>query len=129
MSKTDPIADFLTLIRNATRAKMDSVDVEQSKMNREILEIMKKEGYISDFKPLEASRKIKVYLKYVSGRSVIKNLRKVSRPGLRVYTKQSKMPNVLRGLGVAVITTPKGVLTNREARELRVGGEVLCYIW
>ncbi|HRZ66626.1 MAG TPA: 30S ribosomal protein S8, partial [Candidatus Omnitrophota bacterium] len=110
-------------------AKMDSVDVEQSKMNREILEIMKKEGYISDFKPLEASRKIKVYLKYVSGRSAIKNLRKVSRPGLRVYTKQSKMPNVLRGLGVAVITTPKGVLTNKEARELRVGGEVLCYIW
>ena len=69
MSKTDPIADFLTMIRNATRAKMDSVDVEQSKMNREILEIMKKEGYISDFKPLEASRKIKVYLKYVSGRN------------------------------------------------------------
>lgn len=129
MSKTDPIADFLTKIRNATRAKMESVDVDQSKMNRDILEIMKKEGYINDFKPLEASRMIKVYLKYVSGRSVIKNLKKISRPGLRVYTKQDKMPRVLRGLGVAVVTTPKGVLTNKEARELRVGGEVLCYIW
>lgn len=129
MSKTDPIADFLTLIRNATRAKKENVDVEQSKMNREILEILKREGYITDFKPLEASRKIKVYLKYVSNRSVIKNLRKISRPGLRIYTAHRKLPNVLRGLGIAVISTPKGVLTNKEARELKVGGEILCYIW
>ena len=129
MSKTDPIADFLTLIRNAVRAKKESVDVEQSKMNKEILEILKREGYISDFKPLEESRKIRVYLKYVSNRSVIKNLRKVSRPGLKVYTSYVKIPNVLRGLGIAVISTPKGVMTNKEARELKVGGEVLCYIW
>jgi small subunit ribosomal protein S8 len=129
MSKTDPIADFLTLIRNASRAKKESVDVVQAKMNKEILEILKKEGYISDFKPLEGSRKIKVYLKYVSNRSAIKNLRKVSRPGLRVYTNHDKLPVVLRGLGIAVISTSKGVLTNKEARELKVGGEVLCYIW
>jgi small subunit ribosomal protein S8 len=129
MSKTDPIADFLTLIRNASRAKKESVDVVQSRMNKEILEILKKEGYIADFKPLEGSRKIKVYLKYVSNRSAIKNLRKVSRPGLRVYTNHDKLPNVLRGLGIAVISTSKGVLTNKEARELKVGGEVLCYIW
>lgn len=129
MSKTDPIADFLTLIRNASRAKKESVDVVQAKMNKEILEILKKEGYIADFKPLEGSRKIKVYLKYVSNRSAIKNLRKVSRPGLRVYTNHDKLPVVLRGLGIAVISTSKGVLTNKEARELKVGGEVLCYIW
>jgi len=129
MSITDPIADFLTLIRNASRAKKESVDVLQSKMNREILEIVKREGYISDFKPLEESRKIRVYLKYSSNRSVIKNMRKISRPGLKVYTPYSKIPNVLRGLGIAVISTSKGVMTNKEARELKVGGEVLCYIW
>src|SRR3989338_7892667 len=126
MSITDPIADFLTLIRNATRAKKETVDVVQSKINKEILEIIKREGYISDFKPLEASRKIRVYLKYASNRSVIK---KVSKPGLKVYTSYNKIPNVLRGLGIAVISTSKGVMTNKEARELKVGGEILCYFW
>ena len=129
MSITDPIADFLTLIRNATRAKKESVDVPQSKMNKGLLEIIKREGYISDFKPLEASRKVRVYLKYSSSRSVIKNVRKISKPGLRVYTPYSKIPSVLRGLGVAIISTSKGVMTNKEARELKVGGEILCYIW
>jgi len=129
MSKTDPIADFLTLIRNATRAKKETVDVLQSKINKEMLEIMKTEGYITDFKPLEASRKVRVYLKYVSNRSVIKNLRKISRPGLRIYTSYDRIPSVLRGLGVAVISTPKGVITDKQARELKVGGEILCYIW
>ena len=129
MSITDPIADFLTLIRNATRAKKENVDVVQSRMNNEILVIMKREGYISDFKPLEESRKVRVYLKYSSNRSVIKNVRKISKPGLRVYTPYSKIPIVLRGLGLAVISTSKGVITNKEARELKVGGEVLCYIW
>ena len=129
MSKTDPVADFLTHIRNATRAKKEHVDVLRSKMNNEILEIMKREGYISDFKPLEASRKVRVYLKYSSNRSVIKNLKKVSKPGLRVYTAYSKIPSVLRGLGVAIISTSKGIMTNKEARELKVGGEILCYIW
>src|SRR3989338_4656476 len=126
MSITDPIADFLTLIRNATRAKKETVDVVQSKINKEILEIIKREGYISDFKPIEASRKIRVYLKYASNRSVIKN---VSKPGLKVYTSYNKIPNVLRGLGIAVISTSKGVMTNKEARELKVGGEILCYFW
>ena len=129
MSITDPIADFLTLIRNATRAKKETVDVVQSKMNKEILGIIKREGYISDFKPLEASRKIRVYLKYASNRSVIKNVRKVSKPGLKVYTSYNKIPHVLRGLGIAIISTSKGVMTNKEARELKVGGEILCYVW
>lgn len=129
MSKTDPIADFLTLLRNASRSKKDNVDVPNSRMNREMLTILKREGYISDFKPLEASRQARVYLKYVSSHSALKNLRRISRPGLRVYTSHKKVPNVLRGLGIAIISTPKGILTNKEARELKVGGEILCYIW
>jgi len=129
MSITDPIADFLTLIRNASRAKKESVDVPNSKMNKEILGILKKEGYISDFKTLDVSKQARVYLKYVSNHSAIKNLRRISKPGLRVYASHKDIPNVLRGLGIAVISTPKGILTNKEARELKVGGEILCYIW
>ncbi len=129
MSKTDPIADFLTLIRNATRAKMQSVDVPSCKMNKEILGILKKEGYISDFKPLDTSRQARVYLKYVSNHSAIKNLKRISKPSLRVYASHKDIPNVLRGLGIAVVSTPKGILTNKEARELKAGGEILCYIW
>ena len=129
MSKTDPIAVFLTLIRNATRAKKESVDVPNSKMNKEILGILKKEGYISDFKPLDASKQARAYLKYVSNHSAIKNLKRISKPGLRIYAAHKDIPNVLRGLGIAVISTPKGILTNKEARELKVGGEILCYIW
>ena len=129
MSITDPIADFLTLIRNATRAKKETVDVVQSKMNKEILEIIKREGYISDFKPLEASRKIRVYLKYSSNRSVIKDLKKVSKPGLKVYTSYDKIPHVLRGLGIAVISTSKGLMSDAQAREQRLGGEVMCRVW
>jgi small subunit ribosomal protein S8 len=129
MSRTDPIADFLTLIRNASRAKKESVDVQNSKMNREMLGILKKEGYISDFKPMEASRHARVYLKYVSSHSAIKDLKRISKPGLRIYASHKDLPNVLRGLGIAVISTPKGVLTNKEARELKVGGEILCYVW
>ena len=129
MSKPDPIADFLTLIRNATRAKKENVDVPNSKMNKEILSILKKEGYISDFKPLDASKQARVYLKYVSTHSAIKNLKRISKPGLRIYASHKDIPNVLRGLGIAVISTPKGILTNKEARELKVGGEILCYIW
>jgi len=129
MSKTDPIADFLTLIRNATRAKMESVDVPSCKMNKEILGILKKEGYISDFKPLDTSKQARVYLKYVSNQSAIKNLKRISKPSLRVYASHKDIPNVLRGLGIAVVSTPKGILTNKEARELKAGGEILCYIW
>lgn len=131
MSITDPIADFLTLIRNASRAKKEKVDVPNSKMNREILNVLKREGYIADFKAFDSSKAnlVRVYLKYVSGYSAIKNLKRVSKPGLRIYASNRNIPNVLRGLGIAVISTSKGVINNKEARELKVGGEVLCYIW
>lgn len=129
MSKTDPIADFLTLVRNASRAKKENVDILDSKINKEILGIMKREGYITDFKPLETTKQIRVYLKYVSGQSVIKNLKRVSTPGVRVYSPSKEVPNVLRGLGLAIVSTSKGILTDKETRELNVGGEVLCYIW
>lgn len=129
MSRTDSIADFLTLIRNASRAKKESVDVPNSKMNKDILAILKKEGYVSEFKTLDASKQARVYLKYVSSHSAIKNLRRISKPGLRVYASRKDIPNVLRGLGIAVLSTPKGILTNKEARALKVGGEILCYVW
>lgn len=131
MSKTDPIADLLTSIRNASRAKKDKADVTSSKMNREILTILKREGYIADFKPLDASKVnlIRVYLKYIGTRNAITNLRRISKPGLRVYRPTKKIPNVLRGLGIAIISTSKGIVTNKEARELKIGGEILCYVW
>lgn len=131
MSKTDPIADLLTSIRNASRAKKDKADVTSSKMNREILTILKREGYIADFKPLDASKVnlIRVYLKYIGTRSAITNLRRISKPGLRIYRPTKKIPNVLRGLGIAIISTSKGIMTNREAHELKIGGEILCYVW
>lgn len=131
MSRTDPIADLLTLIRNASRAKKEKVDVASSKMNREILTVLKKEGYITDFKPLDASKVnlIRAYLKYIGNRSAIKNLRRISKPGLRVYMSNKKIPKVLRGLGMAVVSTSKGIMTDKEARELKVGGEILFYVW
>ncbi|KPK39725.1 MAG: 30S ribosomal protein S8 [Omnitrophica WOR_2 bacterium SM23_29] len=131
MSKTDSIADMLTLIRNACRTRKDNVDVPNFKIGREILNILKREGYIADFKPLESSKinLIRVYLKYISNRSAIKNLKRLSKPGLRVYTPSKKIPRVLRGLGIAIISTSKGIMTDKEARELKVGGEILCYIW
>lgn len=131
MSRTDPIADLLTSIRNASRAKKDKTDVTSSKMNREILTILKREGYIADFKPLDTSKVnlIRVYLKYIGTRSAITNLRRISKPGLRVYRPTKKIANVLRGLGIAVISTSKGIMTDKEARELKIGGEILCYVW
>ncbi len=131
MVRTDPIADLLTLIRNACRAKKDAVDVPDSKMNREILNVLKGEGYIADFKALDTSKinLIRIYLKYKEGRSVIKNLKRISKPSLRVYRPTKKIPNVLRGLGIAIISTSKGIMTDKKARELRVGGEILCYVW
>lgn len=131
MSRTDPIADLLTSIRNASRAKKDKTDVTSSKMNREILTILKREGYIADFKPLDTSKVnlIRVYLKYIGTRSAITNLRRISKPGLRVYRPTKKIANVLRGLGIAIISTSKGIMTDKEARELKIGGEILCYVW
>ena len=131
MSKTDPIADFLTIIRNGLMAKKENVDVLASRITKSILEILKKSEYIDNFKLIEDKKQgiLRVYLKYLSGEPAIINLRRISKPGLRVYVKQGKIPRVLRGRGIAVISTSKGILTDNEAREQKLGGEVICYVW
>ena len=131
MSKTDPIADFLTIIRNGLMAKKENVDVPASRITKSILEILKKTEYIDNFKLIEDKKQgiLRVYLKYLSGEPAIINLRRISKPGLRIYVKQDKIPRVLRGRGIAVISTSKGILTDNEARQEKLGGEVICYVW
>lgn len=132
MSMTDPIADMLTRIRNALMAGLASVDIPQSKIKQELARILKREGYILDHTlEVDDNRKIlKVYLKYgVDEESVIQGLRRVSKPGLRRYVHGVKAPRVLGGLGIAILSTSQGILTDREARRKLVGGEVLCYVW
>ena len=132
MSVTDPIADMITIIRNANRTKKPSADVKASKLNEAILSLLKKEGFIKDFKPMEYKNQglFKVYLKYAkNGTGAISNLRRISTPGLRNYVAKDNIPSVFGGLGVAVISTSKGVMTNTDAKESGVGGEVLLYVW
>lgn len=131
MSISDPIANVLTNIRNAIHAKKETLDVPASKFVGKMLEIFKADGYIEDFRLMKNNTQgtFKIYLKYVNKSSAIIGLRRVSRPGLRKYVDNTKVPHVLNGLGTAVISTSKGVLTDREARKLSVGGELICYIW
>jgi small subunit ribosomal protein S8 len=131
MSRTDLIADALTIMRNAMMAKKEAVDIPSSGMLKAVLEILKREGYIENFKPLEDSKRIqaRVYLKYVAGKPAIRSLIRVSRPGLRVYVKKKKVPVVLRGRGIAIVSTSKGIMTDNEAREASAGGEVIVKIW
>jgi small subunit ribosomal protein S8 len=132
MSLTDPIANYLTLLRNALRAKHQKVDIPSSNLLVEITKLLKEEGYINNYKvTAEGSRTIlRIYLKYGSkGERVISGLERISRPGCRVYTSCKSVPRVLGGLGVSVLTTPKGVMSGAQARKQRVGGEVLCNIW
>ena len=131
MSLTDPIADLLTVIRNACLVGHETVDAPASKMSTQILEIFKNDGYIQDYRMLKDTVQgtLKVYLRYESKKTVIRGIKRISRPGLRIYTKNDKIPRVLNGLGTAVISTSKGVISDQEARKLKVGGEVLCYIW
>jgi len=132
MSMTDPISDMLTRIRNATTVRHDRTDVPASKMKLEIAKILKQEGYIRTFKQLEEGPQgmIRIYLKYAEdGEPVIHGLRRVSTPGRRVYRRADGLPKVRNGLGVAVVSTNRGVLTDEQARGLRVGGEVLCEVW
>ncbi|MEN6358220.1 MAG: 30S ribosomal protein S8 [Armatimonadota bacterium] len=132
MTVTDPVADLLTRIRNANSAKHDFVEVPAAKLSMEILRILRDEGFIKNYESLK-DRKFptaKIALKYGPRQEkIISNLKRVSKPGLRVYAKRDKVPRVLRGLGVAVISTSRGVMTDRDARKLGIGGEVLCYIW
>ena len=132
MHITDPIADMLTRIRNANSAKHDTVDIPASNMKKAIAQILVDEGYIKNYKVIEDDKQgtIRVTLKYGEGKSqVITGLRRVSKPGLRIYSNVEDMPKVMKGLGVAILSTSKGVMTDREARKANVGGEVLAYIW
>lgn len=131
MSLNDPISNVLTNIRNGIQIKEETVDVPASKLVGRILEIFKTDGYIEDFRLMKvtAQGSYKVYLKYENKKPAIIGLKRISKPGLRVYARRYKIPRVLNGLGTAVISTSKGVISDREARKLKVGGEVLCYIW
>lgn len=132
MSMTDPIADLLTRIRNATREKHDKLDVPASRLKANVVRVLKEEGYIRNFRLQREAGKptIKVYLKYTDeGQSVIQGIRRVSRPGLRRYMGYEKMPRPLSGAGIAIVSTSKGVMTGQRARTQKVGGEVLCEVW
>lgn len=130
MSMTDPVADMLTRIRNAQMAEKISVAMPSSKLKIAIAGVLKDEGYIDDFAVRESEGKaqLDLALKYYAGRPVIERIERVSRPGLRVYKGRDDLPTVLNGLGVAIVSTPKGVMTDRKARASNVGGEVLCIV-
>ena len=132
MHITDTIADLLTRIRNASTAKHDTVDVPASNMKKAIVQILLDEGYIKSFTVIEDGKQgvIRIVLQYTAGKTpVITGLRRVSKPGLRIYTSCEEMPKVMKGLGIAILSTPKGVMTDKEARKQNVGGEVLAFIW
>lgn len=131
MVMTDPIADMLTRIRNANQMKKDTVDIPASKLKLQVLELLREEGYIQSILVINGkpSNTLRVTLKYMQNERVVKGLKRISKPGLRVYAKQGEIPKVLNGLGIAIISTSKGIMTDREARKQNVGGEVLAYVW
>ncbi len=137
MGMTDPIADMLTRIRNANQAKHEKVEMSVSKTKLEVLEVIKNEGYIQNYEVLERELKnhrlekyIQVTLKYTDKKErVIKGITRISKPGLRIYAKASEMPKVFNGLGIAIVSTSNGVMTDREARKQKIGGEVMAYVW
>jgi small subunit ribosomal protein S8 len=131
MSLSDPISNMLTILRNGMRGGKETVDIPASKLIGKILEIFKTDGYIEDFRLMKdiSQGTYKVYLKYDGRKPVITGLKRVSRPGLRFYAKNDEIPRVLNGLGTAILSTSKGIFSDREARKAKTGGEVLCYIW
>ncbi|MCJ7554009.1 MAG: 30S ribosomal protein S8 [Ignavibacteriaceae bacterium] len=131
MSVTDPISDFLTRVRNASKAKKVRVEIPSSGLKKELAEILKKENFIHDFAMVEDNKQntIRIHLKYSQGTPAISGLRRISKPGLRIYKGKDELPRVLNGLGTAVISTSKGLLTDKEARKQSVGGEIICFIW
>ena len=132
MAMTDPIADFLTRIRNANMVKHESVEVPASKMKRDIAEILKNEGFIRDVEYIDNEKQgiIRVFLKYgKNNERVISGLRRISKPGLRSYVKADAVPKVLNGLGIAILSTSEGVMTDKDARAKKIGGEVIAYVW
>ncbi len=129
---TDPIADMLTRIRNANHQRHETVDIPASKIKLAIAEILKQEGFINDFQVIEEGVQdtIRIELKYINKKErVITGIRRISKPGLRIYVNSNELPTVLGGLGIAVISTSKGIMTDKSARQQKVGGEVLCYVW
>ncbi|MDA8156833.1 MAG: 30S ribosomal protein S8 [Actinomycetota bacterium] len=128
---TDPIADMLTRIRNSVRIRAEKVDIPASRMKLEIAKILKEEGLIRAYKVIRDKRQgvLRINLKYVDGESVITDLQKVSKPGRRIYVGWKEIPKVMGGVGLAVLTTPSGVLSDKTCRKDKVGGELLCYIW
>lgn len=132
MVMTDPIADYLTRIRNANMAKHDSVEISASNIKKSISEILKREGFIRDYEVADDNKQgvIKVFLKYgPNGERVISGLKRISKPGLRNYVSAEDLPKVLNGLGIAIVSTSAGVITDKEARQKNVGGEVIAYVW
>ena len=130
--RTDPVADLLTRIRNASRAEHEKVDIPSSKLKVRVVEILKDEGFVKNFRVLDDTKQgtLRVYLKYGPGNEkVISGLVRVSTPGRRIYVTHDKIPSILGGMGVTVVSTSRGVLTDRDARKERVGGEVLAYVW
>jgi small subunit ribosomal protein S8 len=131
MAVLNPIANMLTVMRNALKVRKESIEIPASKLLEKILDIFKKDGYINDVRLLKDNKQgvLKVFLKYDGKASAIAGLKMISKPGLRVYVENDRIPRVLSGLGTAVISTSKGVLDDKEARKLKIGGEVLCYVW
>ncbi|MEO8209300.1 MAG: 30S ribosomal protein S8 [bacterium] len=132
MSMTDPISDYLTRVRNALKAEKKTVDMPYSKFKEALSTLLKKSRFIEDFKVIETEKKFKILtikLKYSDGDSVILGLKRISRPGIRRYVNNEDLPRVRNGMGIAVISTSKGLMTDKEARNLKVGGEVICQVW
>lgn len=131
MPVTDPISDFLTRIRNAIKARKKFVDIPSSNLKKNIAKILKQNNFISDYGVVEDDKQgvLRIYLKYSDGNPAISGLKRISTPGLRVYTRKDNIPRVLNGLGIAILSTPKGVITDKQARKESIGGEVICHIW
>ena len=132
MTMTDPIADMLTRIRNANTVKHETVDVPASNIKKEIVRILLEEGFVRGYDVIEDEKQgiIRIQLKYgPAGEKVIQGIKRISKPGMRVYTNAHEIPKVLNGLGIAIISTSKGILTDKQARKENVGGEVICYVW
>ena len=131
MQITDPIADMLTRIRNANSAKHETVDVPASNMKKAIAEILNNEGYIKSYQIIEDGKQgvIRIALKYVGKQKAITGIKRVSKPGLRVYANCADMPRVMNGLGIAIVSTSKGIMTDKAARKANIGGEVLAFVW
>ncbi len=132
MVMTDPIADFLTRIRNANTVHHDKVEAPASNVKKAIAELLKQEGYIKDYETVEDGKQgvLRLYLKYGGNKQrVITGLKRISKPGLRVYARKDQIPKVLGGLGIAIVSTSQGILTDKQARQAGLGGEVICYVW